>query len=309
MRNYMLKCIAFLLILGIVNLSVPVLSCVEVLEPIIASATCSKEFDGTQWTSVTSNALRILNGNPAATSAIIGDSVMGHFFGPLRDCNPEYCIAEGNSAFLMLGQYILLQDFLNSHPDAKKVFLIVRPLSLGECLNGRYSYQFIVLPFMNAKYREYIDQSSIQRMNQLFTPIALQAWFQAAFHRSRFVQKMYLNMVEEPNYVAQNTLSNESELYLNKMFDLCEKRGVQLVVLACPMADTVDNRQAELNLRKALENCGLIEKMPYYFDSLLYYPESLFYDGIHFEEPELYEQEVIQHYQDVTNNALDIVLG
>lgn len=52
--------------------------------------------------------------------------------------------------------------------------------------------------------------------------------------------------------------------------------------------------------KTACERAGILEEMPFYFDSLLYYPPELFYDGVHFSEPVSYRAEVFRRYQEVT---------
>lgn len=299
MLKFFSRCVAFGLLLLAVNMGIIFLSCIPPYDEKIGEITNSSSFQD-YWMAQTTSSMEILHGNPNADKAILGDSVMGTFLGYLREENPDWCIAKGNASFLLIGQYAMLNEFLDTHPNATEVYLLLRPLSLGEHLNGTYSYQFVVRPLVNGQYKKYLSTNTIYEIEKKFTPIALSIQFEKMFEKSCLVRKLYLNYINDPYYSAERTLSAEAEEYLKLMFEMCDKHHVNLTLLACPMADTPENRQAEDTLKTACERAGILEKMPFYFDSLLYYPPELFYDGVHFSDPVSYRAEVFRHYQEVT---------
>ena len=308
MKRYVLRCFSFVLLVIAVNVIPITLSCIAPFNVVIEYLTNSQDFYD-PWEGATMDAMNSVQTNAAARKAVLGDSVKNQMFRGLQEENPDWCICEGgNSAFLLAGQYAMMCEFLHAHPQAEQVYLVLRPLSFGEYLNGRYSYQFVIRPLaMKEEYRSYLTEETLERARSIFGPAALTDWFGSLFDKSKVVRKFYLNTVNEANYHAYDTVSDESFQYLQLMFSECEARGVQLVILACPMADTPGNRQAEQNVRNALQENGLLEKMPYYFPSLLYYPADAFYDGVHFADPEPYRSQVLKHYQEVTGMLDDLL--
>lgn len=306
MLKYLARCAVFGFLLLVVNLGIILLSCISPFDEMIGELTNSSSFQD-YWKAETTSSMEILHGNPNADKAILGDSVMVHFLSELREENPDWCIANGNASFLLIGQYAMLNEFLDTHPNATEVYLILRPLSFGEHLNGKYSYQFVIRPLVNKQYRKYLSKNTVSEIKKEFTSFALSRRFGEMFERSCLVRKLYLNRINDPYYSAERTLSVEAEEYLKMIFESCDKHHVELIVLACPMADTPENRQVEETLETAFQRAGILEKMPFYFDSLLYYPPELFGDGVHFTDPAAYRTEVFQHYQKVTGKMESLV--
>lgn len=300
MLKFFSRCVAFGLLLLAVNMGIIFLSCIPPFDEKIGEITNSSSFQD-YWKAETTSSMDILHGNPNADKAILGDSVMVNFLGGLREENPDWCIANGNASFLLIGQYAMLNEFLDTHPNATEVYLLLRPPSLGERLNGKYSYQFVVRPLANGPYKKYLTDETIRDIRKRFTPLGLNSGFEKMFGRSSLIRKLFLNLTSEKDYsISHPVPSSEAEQYLQLMFTACENRNVNLILLACPVADTAENRETEQSMRLALKESGLLEKMPFYFDSLLYYPPELFGDGVHFSDPESYRAEVFRRYQEVT---------
>lgn len=307
MKKYIVKTIVFLLCFCALNFFVLLLSPVPYLNKLIAVGFGCADYTN-EWTGETRSAISRLRAKPQAEKAILGDSVAGQLFASLNSENPEYCISNGNAAFLLIGQWVMLNAYLEDHPNAQEVFLVLRPTSLGERMNTHYSYQFVVVPFYNDEYSSLLLPSTIEEIKRLYPEVSRSAQFMAWFQKSYLLRYITLNfLLDQTEYTAENAVSEEAGEYLEKMFELCEEKDVKLYVLACPMADTDENRMLEQNIREALEERGLLEKMPYYFDSLLYYPQELLSDGIHFKSVEDVRSEVISHYQVVTGKMGDIV--
>lgn len=307
MKKYIVKTVAFLLCFCVLNILVVLLSVVPYVNKLLSVGFgCADYTNG--WTEETQNAITRLTEKPQAQKAILGDSVAGQLFASLNDENPEYCISNGNASFLLVGQWVMLNAYLEHHPNAQEVFLVLRPASLGEKLNVQYSYQFVVVPFYNSEYMDLFLPSTQEEIERLYPQIVQSPQFMAWFQKSYLLRYITLNfLLDQVEYKAEDSVSEEAGEYLAKMFSLCEEKGVELYVLACPMADTDANHLLEQNIRVALEEKGLLEKMPYYFDSLLYYPQEYFSDGTHFASAGDVRGEVLSHYQAVTGKMCDII--
>ncbi len=120
------------------------LSTVDVFSTAIAYITNSQSFINDVWQNQTQAALESVTGNEEADTLILGDSVTEHLFYPLQADNPRYLITAGNAGFLLIGQYALASEFILSHPNAKKIILILRAPSFNAVINSKYSYSFSI---------------------------------------------------------------------------------------------------------------------------------------------------------------------
>ena len=60
-----------------------------------------------------------------STKLIIGDSVCRQMFNGLQEYNSDFTIIGSNGAITMAGQYIMTKEYLDNHPNATDVFLII----------------------------------------------------------------------------------------------------------------------------------------------------------------------------------------
>ena len=80
-------------------------------------------------------ALDMAETNTEYTKVIIGDSVARLIFSPdYQDETDEVCYLATNQAITVLGNYILLNRYLENNPQTEEVYYIVRPQSLANPL-------------------------------------------------------------------------------------------------------------------------------------------------------------------------------
>lgn len=309
MRRYLLKTIAFLLVFSLVTAGFFGLSALPALSYPIGVLTDSAGFTN-ELTAVVDRALAMATEKPDANTLVIGDSVMNSLFKTLWNDNPHYCICEGDAYFLMAGQYVLVNEYLNTHPNAEKIILIMRPPTLYEHINSTSSYQYIALPYANEAYGHYLSESTYDTLRKTFGSASLSQPFLGLYKNSYLTRKIFLNKVNDiapHSYVDfyQMQASDMSLEYLQKMVALCDERGVELVLLAAPMQDKLELWDTAA-LRQQLQDAGLLQRMPYYFESLLYYPAEAFRDEIHFVDEDLYRADVIANYTRVSGEFADL---
>ena len=112
----------------------------------------------------------------------------------------------------------------------------------------------------------------------------------------------YLNCIHDSgdDLAYEGRFCPSASIYLKKMYELCDSKGIRFVVRSSPMMDTVENHDIE-NLESDIEIYGLNIIMAGYIDSIRYYPKDCFKDGVHFSDAALdkyaneIQQEMINH--------------
>ena len=218
---------------------------------------------------------------------IIGDSVARLIFAPAYQSETEdTCYLATNQAITVLGNYILLNRYLENNPDTKEVIYIARPQSLANPLWYNYSYQYFVVPFYNDKYISYIEDETRLYIEKRFGKLYVDNEFVKNFviNSSAYLD-IYLNNVLEQQLEQRDEkhLCGLSAKYLRKMQKLCEEKGIKLTVLAAPLPDTLDNHDWD-EFAFQIEAYGLSDLLGDYLQGIEYYDEKYFADEAHFTD-------------------------
>lgn len=252
---------------------------------------------------------------------IIGDSVGNQIFSGLADANTDYCIATCNRAITMAGQYILAKQYIENHPDATDIYLIIILDTLETEIDITYGYQYVTIPLTETGTMSDLDQNTIEDMRDTYGSLFMKSWMIRMIGDSGLNRKLYLNALSNDIWRnlftkgyqggSNGTISTVAVQYLIKLQDLCERNQVELHVIPGPLADTERRNEQAERIQKEYMSSKLGELFPQYFDQIIYYPEAAFRDDIHFSEeystPE-YLNEVIRQMQDQTGCMADLQL-
>lgn len=221
------------------------------------------------------------------TKVIIGDSVARLIFAPdYQEETDEVCYLATNQAITVLGNYILLNRYLENNPQTEEVYYIVRPQSLANPLWFNFSFQYFIVPFYNDTYKQYIDEDTRQYIEDRFGKLyATNDIVKSFIENNAYYMDVYLNNVLEQQLEVRDEkhLSDLTIKYLPKIKELCDCHGVKLKVLAAPLPDTQDNHEWA-DFEKQIEDNGLTGLLGDYIDGIDYYPESAFGDEAHFTQ-------------------------
>ena len=232
-------------------------------------------------------ALDLAETNTEYTKVIIGDSVARLIFSPdYQDETNEVCYLATNQAITVLGNYILLNRYLENNPQTEEVCYIVRPQSLANPLWFNFSFQYFIVPFYNDTYKQYIDEDTRQYIEDRFGKLyATNDIVKSFIENNAYYMDVYLNNVLEQQLEVRDEkhLSDLTIKYLPKITQLCDSHGVKLKVLAAPLPDTQDNHEWA-DFEKQIEDNGLAGLLGDYIDGIDYYPESAFGDEAHFTQ-------------------------
>ena len=234
-----------------------------------------------------------------ATRLIIGDSVCRQMFENLQELNNDFCIAGTNASINMTGQNILAKEFLDNHPDAADVFLIVLPTSLRGGFNITFGYQYMVMPFAETNTLGLLDKETIEIMESVYGEFFMKPSVVRAIDLSGINRKLYLNFLNEhaSDYELQSPYAL-SEQYIAKICDMCVKKGVNFHMYPCPVSS--DNVEYMEQLRESFEESALYEINPDYMESIYYYDAKETSDGVHFGKDYAYQE----HFNEIIEQML-----
>lgn len=215
------------------------------------------------------------------STVLLGDSVSRQLFNVRNQENSQYYHLNSNQAIGVIGNYILLNNYLINNPQTRKVYLIMRPTSFNNNLNQKWTYTYFILPFLKEENKKYFSETSLKKVNI----------------KRKFLNKYLLNIFElnpklslllkidysdEMTDIKEAYLSDISIEYLKKIKKLLQEKNIEFFVLASPLSI---KEKSEYNLlRKNIKDNHFEDIFVYYFDSIQYYPENDFIDGVHFSK-------------------------
>lgn len=213
------------------------------------------------------------------TKLIIGDSVCRQMFRGLQEYNSDICIVGSNGAITMAGQYILAEQYLEHHPATTDIFLVVLPESLHRTFDTIYGYQYTVMPFVETDTLKLLDENTVEAMQSIYGSFFMQPKVVDLIDRSAINRKIYLNELRDRSkgYIAGLELADR---YIYKICELCEERGVQFHLYACPVSES--KRKSVENEMNQYEQSGLYQFFPDFLKDVYYFPDEQFGDGTHF---------------------------
>lgn len=217
---------------------------------------------------------------------LIGDSVCRQMFIDLMDINKETCVAPAVSPFGMCGQYVLVKQYLDSHPDATDVYLMMVPMGdVSHDFIVEYGYQYVVMPLVETDLLYLLDEKTIDELKYMFGEWSMKPSVVHKIDKSGLNRKLYLNYVKayRKNDYKHSLEESVYIKYLKKIKALCDERSVKLHFLSDPIPDTeLYHGIVEKEVPELFVQTGLYDMFPEYLESVRFYPEELF-DGIHFK--------------------------
>lgn len=281
MKKFYLNILLFTIVMAGTLIIFDYLSMMEPTRTIIADLTGSSYYVSEKAASrVMKSYINKVQTQDGSTKLIIGDSVCGQMFNNLQECNDDFSIAASNAAVTMTSQYILAKEYLDNHPDATDIFLIVLPKSLKVKLGSTMGYQYAVMPFVRTGTIQDLDEDTIQIMESVYGKFFMKPSTVAAIDLSGMNLKLYLNFLEE--YSSAYSFQKPYELadrYVYKIYEICQERNINFHLYPCPMPET--NKEYVEGLKQEFEESLIYEINPEFLESIYYYPADEF-TGSHF---------------------------
>ncbi|MGL4998126.1 MAG: hypothetical protein ACRC5T_04095 [Cetobacterium sp.] len=229
-------------------------------------------------------AINAANQKTNYTEVILGDSVSRQLFNIRNQEDSDYYHLSSNQAISVLGNYILLEKYLKNNPQTEKVYLMMRPTSFSNDLNQKWTYAYFILPFFNEENRSMFSKNILEKLKNRNKEIYLNYNLINILEKNpKFALSIkidYSNNIDHSNNEA--FLSDVSVEYLKKIDKLCSDNNIEFKVLSSPLSKK--ETKVYLNLKKDISENNFDFIFSKYFQSISFYPETSFGDGVHFEK-------------------------
>jgi hypothetical protein len=211
---------------------------------------------------------------------IIGDSVGKQLFDNYKFTYPINSLA-CNQSIGMIGQYILLDNYLNNGNKVDSVFLILNPFSFNNNLDQVYTYHYFLKPFYNKENLNRFSNLALSQISQIpysafcnYPPILTSNWapkFQS---------------IDKSKYPFLSPISIE---YLGKIRDLAVIHKFKLVLIPTPISYEAKKHIKSFKLDQ-IDDKILNTLLGQYLNKVIYLDKAKFIDGVHLKHPDFYTE-------------------
>lgn len=211
---------------------------------------------------------------------ILGDSTGFQLFNNYDPDDVFYSLA-CNQAISVAGQYFLLLNFLNSGNHPECVYMIFNPFGLKNNLDQKFTYHYFIKPFYTSEYKPLMTNTVQQQIEKIPYYWASQI--------PNIKASTWAPTYKTPDNPQDSVLfmSQISREYLNKIDSLSQVHSFRLIIY--PTFASEANKQRINNLRgEDLNDITCSSQFCNFFDNITFFDDSLFVDGLHLKEPEIF---------------------
>lgn len=278
MKKLFFKGIIFVTIITGICVLTLFLSMREPFRPVIARLTACEDFMESSEMLPYFEKAREQDGT---TQLIIGDSICRQMFAGLSEYNPQTSIQATNAALMIPGQYLLAEEYLQNHPDTTDVFLIMHPLTLTRTFDTEWGYRYAAMTYVETDTLQYLDESTITVMEEVYGPLLLRKEIVWLIEESPICRKLCLSyMNSSRDAYVQSSPFELADLYVKKLYDLCNERGVKLHFYSSPVSEYYRVEMEEL--AENYDKTWMCSQYPDYLETILYFPNGWTEDMSHF---------------------------
>lgn len=209
---------------------------------------------------------------------LLGDSVGNQLFSNKTNNDGVNSLA-CNQAIGIVGQFLLLNNYLKTGNEVDRVIMLFTPFSFKNNLDQIYTYHYFLKPFYNSEYTPLFTATVNEQIEKI--------------PYSQFVQIPHIFVsswapeFSSPDQNDYTFLSPISIEYLQKIKELSIQYDFDLNILPTPTS---------LKKKKLIEKMDINEFANYnfkhefkdYFSKIIYLDSTLFSDGTHLIQPEIY---------------------
>jgi hypothetical protein len=217
---------------------------------------------------------------------LIGDSVGNQLF-----MNTEYNDTINslacNQAIGLVGQYLLLNKYLEQGNKVEEVFLIYRPFSFSNNLDQKFTYHYFLKPFYTKEFLPLLNSTVRDQINKIPKVNLCQLPYVVT---SNWAPSLKVVKEKEKTFLSPISID-----YLKKIKELSFKFKFKLKILPAPMIDTSKIIIEQMDKSEISEN-NFDKEFKNYFESIIYLPENKFLDKVHLKEPIIYTNYYKQNF-------------
>ncbi len=209
---------------------------------------------------------------------LFGDSVAKQLFDNETNNDTINSLA-CNQSIGMVGQYILLNNYLEADNRVDTVFFLFQPFSFQNNLNQVYTYHYFLKPFYKKEYLPLFSETVKEQVAKIpynkfcrYPSILTSNWAPD------------FNPKDQMNYTFLSPVSVE---YLKKIKELSAKHNFKLIILPTPVSKVYEPRVKKFSLQEIADN-NFQDEFKNYFEKIIYLDENQFSDSSHLINPAFY---------------------
>lgn len=207
---------------------------------------------------------------------IIGDSVGDQLYDN-KTYNDSIFSLSCNQAISMVGQYILLSNFIQTNKGnlPEEVILLITPDTFSNNLNQDLTYHYFLKPFYHKENKQYFDQLCQEQIKKI------PYYYSCAvpFIRSSNWAPEYIEQ-KDSSYTFISPISND---YLEKMKSLCKTNDIKFSIAPTPVRSSRYKTIIEYAKNPEVTQSNLSGELNNYFSNIVFMPDYLFKDHNHFK--------------------------
>ena len=213
---------------------------------------------------------------------ILGDSTANQFYNCKGD-NPDSAYSlTCNQAIGLVGQFILLNNYLSAGNKPDTVYLVYTPFSFWDNLDQVFTYHYFLKPFYYDEYKPLMSETVVQQIKKLPKYWACHIPFIQTTAWAPNIQE------EKRDYTFLSPISKE---YLTKMDSLSKSRHFKLEFVPTFVAHYWQDSVRHFR-REEFAGHPLEQKLNNYLDGIEYLDDTCFCDDVHLACPELYKKRI-----------------
>lgn len=210
---------------------------------------------------------------------LLGDSTANQFYNcKEKDPDSAYSLC-CNQAVGLIGQFILLNNYLNAGNRPDSVYLIYTPFSFWDNLDQVYTYHYFLKPFYYDEYKPLMSNTVLNQIQKI-----PKYWM---CHIPYIQTTGWAPNIEQEtrNYSFLSPISKE---YLSKIDSLSKRFHFEFKIIPTFVAEHWRDSISHFN-HKEFDDCNNKQMLSQYLHNIQYLPDSCFIDEVHLRRPQLYK--------------------
>ena len=226
--------------------------------------------------------------NEGYTGLVLGDSVARQVFQPkYQDESDDICYLATNQAVTTVGNFMLLERFIENNPQLEDVYYVARPDSIMGNVNFIYTYSYFVTPLYNESMRQYLEPETREEIEVIFGRFwarrEFPKWLLAKYPKLLDIyQNDCRNILQFRKWTGDAEEADMAALYLGKMKAVCDEKNINFHLLSAPLPEGYQYSFEEMEERLDFE--GKEELIRECADSIIYVQKDELVDGVHMSD-------------------------
>lgn len=230
-------------------------------------------------------AVDIAGVNGGYTGLILGDSVARQIFSPqYQDESGDICYLATNQAIMTVGNFMLLERFIEHNPQLEDVYYIAKPDSMMGNVNFIYTYSYFVTPLYKEPFIQCLEPGTREEIETIFGRFCARREFPKwMFAKYPKLLDIYQNgcdtILQLRRWAGRIDEEDMAALYLGKMKEVCDENNIRFYLLSPPVPESYQYSFEEMEQKLTFE--GKEEILDEFRNSIIYVEEEELVDGVH----------------------------